>query len=222
MQFDASLFGPALRRIGQLIAAMPATIVVAWLLVASLGVMSDASVKLDIGLQLSVAIAYWVIVTGVQVWLTGEALTRLGAAPTLGVAQSLSVVLQAILIALGITLGLLLLILPGLYVASRWYLAGSILILDGGSRRAAMERSWRLLEAHWPAALALSIIMAALSVGPFWLADYMSGFFGGEEFLMQFILNLCSSTGIVGGYLAAVALLTVIEPPTRELQKIFS
>lgn len=222
MQFDASLFGPALRRIGQLIAAMPATIVVAWLLVASLGVMSDASVKLDIGLQLSVAIAYWVILTGVQVWLTGEALTRLGAAPTLGVAQSLSVVLQAILIALGITLGLLLLILPGLYVASRWYLAGSILILDGGSRRAAMERSWRLLEAHWPAALALSIIMAALSVGPFWLADYMSGFFGGEEFLMQFILNLCSSTGIVGGYLAAVALLTVIEPPTRELQKIFS
>ncbi|HEV2600046.1 hypothetical protein [Sphingopyxis sp.] len=222
MQFDASLFGPALRRIGQLIAAMPATIAVAWLLVASLGVMSDASVKLDIGLQLSVAIAYWVILTGVQVWLTGEALTRLGAAPTLGVAQSLGVVLQAILIALGITLGLLLLILPGLYVASRWYLAGSILILDGGGRRAAMERSWRLLEAHWPAALALSIIMAALSVGPFWLAGHMSGFFGGEEFLMQFILNLCSSTGIVGGYLAAVALLTVIEPPTRELQKIFS
>lgn len=222
MQFDASLFGPALRRIGQLIAAMPATIVVAWLLVASLGVLSDASVKLDIGLQLSVAIAYWMILTGVQVWLTGEALTRLGAAPTLGVAQSLSVVLQAILIALGIALGLLLLILPGLYVASRWYLAGSILILDGGGRRAAMERSWRLLEAHWPAALALSIIMAALSVGPFWLAGYMSGFFGGEEFLMQFILNLCSSTGIVGGYLAAVALLTVIEPPTRELQKIFS
>lgn len=221
MKFDASLLGPALRRVGQLAVAMPATVLVAWLLIAALGVMSDASARLGIGLQLGGAVAYWVILTGVQVWLTGEALTRLGARPALDIAETLSVCLQAILIVLGVMAGLLLLILPGLYVASRWYLAGSILILDGGGRRAAMERSWRLLEAHWPAALGLAIIMAALSVGPFWLTRYVSNFFDGQEFLMQFVLNLCSATGAVGGYLAAVALLTLIEPPTSELKKIF-
>src|SRR3546814_17160038 len=61
------------------------------------------------------------------------------------IANSLSVYLHGILVGLGVLLGLLFLILPGLYVFARWYLASALLVRDGGGRRAAMQRSWDML-----------------------------------------------------------------------------
>ena len=106
---------------------------------------------------------YGIAITFVQVWITREAFAHAGVRAVLSTANSLRVYLQGILIGLGVMIGLVLLILPGLYVFARWYLANILLVRDGGGRRAAMRRSWDLLEVHWVAALGVGLILFALS-----------------------------------------------------------
>src|SRR3546814_13950415 len=96
------------------------------------------------------------------------------------IANALSVYLQGILGGLGVLLGLLFLILPGLYVFARWYLASALLVRDGGGRRAAMQRSWDMLAVHWPAALGVGLIRSEerrvgrewVSMCRFWVSPF--------------------------------------------------
>src|SRR3546814_1694586 len=72
-----------------------------------------------------ILIVYGIVITFVQVWITREAFEQVGITATMPIANSLSVYLQGILVGLGVLLGLLFLILPGLYVFARWYLASA-------------------------------------------------------------------------------------------------
>jgi hypothetical protein len=221
MQFDASLFVPACRRTWDIAAAMPWTVLIVALLTAAFGVLSDVAFNASPEMGSGVAIVYAMALSGIQVWITSEALECMGVKPALSIINALSIWLQSILIGLGVVLGLVLLILPGLYVAARWYLSGVILIVHGGGRRAAMRRSWDMLEARWPAVLAIAMIMFSLSAAPLMLSFYPVPFLAGHEFAVLIAINLIASIGIIGGFLAAVAVLTLIEPPTAELQEIF-
>lgn len=221
MQYDASLLVPTLRRTWDMAVAMPGTVLVAWLATATAGVASDVAIERTGGYGSGILIVYGIAITFVQVWITREALAQAGIAAAMSAANSLSVYLQGLLVGLGVLLGLVLLILPGLYVFARWYLAGALLVRDEGGRRAAMQRSWDMLAVHWPAALGVGLILFALSVAPLAveIAAPALAFEYGFGWLVA--TNLAAAIGVVGSYLAAVALLLNIEQPASTLQEIF-
>jgi len=221
MQFDASLLGPSLRRLGDLIAKIPGDVAVCWLGVGVLGLVADVAVRNVGGVAGGIWLVHGLVLTGVQIWITREALLAAGYHPALTIANILSLYLLGILVSLGILLGLLLLVLPGLYVAARWYVAGTVMVLDGGGTGAAIWRAWDLLERHWLTALIIGILMAALTVFPL-LVDLSDAPDGGYAFARLLGLNLISAAGIVGGYLAAVAILLSVDPALSEYREIFS
>lgn len=221
MQYDASLLVPTLQRTWDMAIAMPGTILVAWLATATAGLASDVAIERVSGTGSGILVVYGIAITFVQVWITREAFTQVGIAARMPVANALSVYLQGILVGLGVLLGLLLFILPGLYVFARWYLASVLLVRDMGGRRAAMQRSWEMLAMHWPAALGVGLILFLLSVAPL-AADLAAPALAAEYgFAWLLATNLVAAIGIVGGYLAAVSLLLNIEQPASTLQEIF-
>ncbi|HKX88738.1 MAG TPA: hypothetical protein VJM13_05970 [Sphingopyxis sp.] len=221
MQYDASLLVPTLRRTWDMAAAMPGTSLVAWLATATAGVASDVAIERVSGTGSGILVAYGIAITFVQVWITRQAFRQVGIAATMPVASALSVYLQGILTGLGVLLGLLLFILPGLYVFARWYLASPLLVRDGGGRRAAMRRSWDMLAIHWPTALGVGLILFLLSVAPLMLELAAPPLAAEYGFGWLLATNLAAAIGIVGGYLASVCLLLNIEQPASTLQEIF-
>lgn len=221
MQYDASLLVPTLRRTWSMAAAMPRIAVVAWLATAMAGVASDVAIERVGGSGSAILIGYGIAITFIQVWITREALEQAGIVPAMPVANALSVYLQGILVGLGVLLGLVFLVLPGLYIFARWYLAGPLLVREGAGRRAAMQRSWDMLAVHWPAALGVGLILFLLSVAP--LAVELSAPALAAEYGLGWLVatNLVAAVGVVGAYLAAVSLLLNIEQPASTLQEIF-
>lgn len=64
----------------------------------------------------------------------------------------------------GIGTGLVLLIVPGVYLAVRWYLAAVVVTVEGVAPVAALRRSGELVEGSWWAAFG-RILLAALAFG---------------------------------------------------------
>lgn len=221
MQYDASLLVPTFRRTWSMATAMPGTVLVAWLATAAAGAVSDVAVERVSGTGNGILIVYGIVITFIQVWITREAFGGAGAASNLPVVNSLSVYLQGMLVGLGVLLGLLLFVLPGLYVFARWYLAVPLLVRAGSGRRAAMRRSWDMLATHWPAALGVGLILFALSAGPLVIELSAPALAAEYGFGWLVTKNLVAAVGIVGGNLAAVSLLLNIEQPASTLQEIF-
>lgn len=222
MQYSASLLVPTFRRTWALAIAMPAATVTIWLAAAVAGVAADVAIDRYAATGNWALILYGMLLCFLQVWITREAFERNGVVPAMSMANSLSLYLQGLLIGIGIMFASLLLILPGLYVFARWYLASTLLIRDEGGRRAAMRRSWDMLAVQWPTALGVGAILFLLSVAPLVLEFANPGLAEGAGFGWLVATNLVSSVGVVGGYLAAVALLLNIEQPASTLQEIFS
>ena len=59
------------------------------------------------------------------------------------------VFLAVLLSGVGIALGLALLILPGIYVAVRWYFVAQSVVIDGARSTEALRGSWRLTNGYW-------------------------------------------------------------------------
>jgi hypothetical protein len=57
--------------------------------------------------------------------------------------------LAVLLAGLGIALGLTLLILPGVYVAVRWYFVAQSVVIDNARSTEALRASWRLTNGFW-------------------------------------------------------------------------
>lgn len=221
MNFNASLLVPTMRRSWDMATAMRQTMLIAWLGTMLLGVLCDVGVERSGGTGSGITLLYGVATTFIQVWVTRAGLQLAGVEPALPTGNALSLYLQGLLVGLGIVAGLLLLILPGLYLFARWYLAGVLLVQKGSGRRAAMERSWNMLEAHWPAALGVGLIMVLLSAGPILIELTAPGLAIEYGFAWRIASNLVSALGLVGGYLAAVALYLNIEQPASTLREIF-
>jgi uncharacterized membrane protein len=68
-----------------------------------------------------------------------------------------------LLAALGIALGFLALIVPGIYLAIRWYFVPQAVVIDDARGPAALSRSTRLVEGFWWRTFGL-VLMANLAV----------------------------------------------------------
>jgi hypothetical protein len=93
------------------------------------------------------------VITALHVALV-QGLAR-GEEPTVGRALSLlrarlAPALGAVaLYSLGVLVGLLALVLPGVYVAIRWFFAPQAAVVDGASPVAALRRSGELVQGNW-------------------------------------------------------------------------
>jgi hypothetical protein len=77
--------------------------------------------------------------------------------------ESFAPIFFAIVLAgLGIALGLLLLILPGVFVAVRWYFTPQAVVIDGARASGALSRSTELVRGSWWRTFGL-IVMANLA-----------------------------------------------------------
>jgi hypothetical protein len=68
-----------------------------------------------------------------------------------------------LLAALGIALGLLLLVVPGVYLAVRWYFVPQAVVVEGARRQAALARSSSLVDGFWWRTFGL-IVLANVAV----------------------------------------------------------
>ena len=83
-----------------------------------------------------------------------------------------------LLVSIGAGLAAILLIVPGLYVGARWYLAQPLVLLEGCGIIEAMNRSWQLTEASaWP--LVGTIVILAVP-------NLAVGLFAGTEEALSF------------------------------------
>ena len=75
--------------------------------------------------------------------------------------------LAVLLAALGIALGLLLLVAPGIYLFVRWYFVPQAVMLEDARGTAALRGSWRLVEGAWWRTFGLIVLinLAAVLIG---------------------------------------------------------
>jgi hypothetical protein len=116
---------------------------------------------------------------------------------------------------LAILLGLVLLVLPGIFLAVRWAAAAPALISEDLPLGEAFGRSWRGTKTHfwsilllfaaiWVPTLLLAAVATWLEPGPVWLGASL-------------IFNLPVNASIIVGWLAAVAVYEiVVRPPGIE------
>lgn len=76
------------------------------------------------------------------------------------------VFLAVLLAGIGIALGLFLLILPGIYVAVRWFFVPQAVVIDGARGGDALRRSWELVQGFWWRTLGVALLANLVAVIP--------------------------------------------------------
>jgi hypothetical protein len=54
-----------------------------------------------------------------------------------------------VLAAVGIALGLIFFIVPGVYLATRWYFVPQAVVIEGARGAGALSRSWQIVQGYW-------------------------------------------------------------------------
>lgn len=129
---------------------------------------------------------------------------------------------------IGVLTGLVLLVLPGLYLAARWLVAGPILLVEREGAIAAMRRSWQLTA---PIAWPLASLLALLWV-PILLVAFGGGILAASaledattqtgDLAMSVLIYLAMFAASVASWLAAVATYDVLRPQLGTLDDIFA
>jgi hypothetical protein len=92
-----------------------------------------------------------------------------------------------ILAGLGIALGFVLLVLPGLFLLTRWIVVTPVVVLEGKGATDSLRRSWELVRGHgWPVfgvlvvTLLIGMVGQILFLGIFaFLPDFLQNWLGG-------------------------------------------
>lgn len=132
----------------------------------------------------------------------------------------------ALLSGLGILVGMLLLVLPGLYVAARWSLANPLVIGEGMGATAALRESWeRTADSAWPIMGALLVLGLGV-IAAFFLLGGASVLAGAGSAQPGFVATLASNAiGGAGQVLAGTfgaALYALLGRPSGRLDNIFA
>ncbi len=133
---------------------------------------------------------------------------------------------QGILVGLGVGLGLILLIVPGVILAVRWMLAAPMLV-SGGRAVESIEQSWRLTRGYGgriflaglPMGLVLLIIVI-VSIAMAGAGTVAAG--GGEAIASLMVQNLAAELFSVLSVALAVAVYGLIGFPTGQLDDVFA
>lgn len=154
-----------------------------------------------------------------QYYLTITALERQGLRQPDG-GRFGSFFLLGILSGLGILLGTLLLILPGVYLAIRWSAASAVLLADKKSANDALSESWAMTQkSFWPILGAYLVIIVPAFIVGIGLSAALGGVWPIASSLVVSILTL---SAFAISWLAGVAIYSLLKPGTDPLVEIFA
>jgi 4-amino-4-deoxy-L-arabinose transferase-like glycosyltransferase len=124
---------------------------------------------------------------------------------------------------IGIILGCIALIVPGLYFAARWSLCSTIVIAEGKDATSAIDESWRLTKPHgWTILAVFALIWAPVLFGIFTLG-IVSGLYEPAHLPIAIITNLLEFAPTVFGWYACVAIYAVLNAaPEERLSEVFA
>jgi uncharacterized membrane protein len=128
-----------------------------------------------------------------------------------------------ILTGIGIALGLLLLIVPGLILAARWTIAAPILLAEDATIGDAMSRSWAATAAHWGKLLVAQLLVAA----PLFAGMAVTILTTSEENVAPTIIASIASNALLGVYSIGTVVLSVaayrlLRPSSDGLADVFA
>ncbi len=137
---------------------------------------------------------------------------------------------------LGILAGLVLLIIPGLFLFVRWYVLIPALLDSRNDQRSAYEVSYRLTGRAMGAVtlvalvfvvplllLLMPIIVEAFGITTGWLAWFIDGaFIDGESIGFSIILNAMLSLSGLGSWYAGAAMYLMLNDDHHDLSDVFS
>jgi hypothetical protein len=130
-----------------------------------------------------------------------------------GFARLGSILLVSILAGLAIMGGLLLFVVPGIYIVVRLTVSIQALVVEGGRWSQALSRSWALVEGHWWHAFA-TLLAATLLTGVI-SAVITAAFIGGGSWLVQGLADAVA-TVLTLPYGALVGVLLYLDLRARK------
>ena len=133
----------------------------------------------------------------------------------------------SLLAGVGIVIGLILLIVPGLYLMARWSLAPAIVLARGERAIESLESSWEATrESAWTLLLVFLLFFVVLLIGGT-MVGFVIGVFAGIGGLMGSPLilvatQLLSALGSVIAIAFSVAIYHLLAGGTREYEEAFA
>jgi hypothetical protein len=128
----------------------------------------------------------------------------------------------SILTTLGILLGGVLFIIPGVFLLLRWWITVPIALDRDIGVTDAMRESWVLTAPHWAAILGLFLIILAFIAIPLTGLFFLGGL--DEEIMsvpMSLAMNSVLYAGTMVGTVSTVAAYRTIYQPTAQLRQVF-
>lgn len=151
--------------------------------------------------------------------LLGKAATSEGKTGKYG-----SLFLAGLLASLGIVAGLILLILPGIFLAARWSLSTPFIIAEGLSGSDALTASWKTTaESRWPL-FAIFLLGTVGLVLAFFGIGVLEAVLALQEdgIVASVIANFMTSLWVVGGWVLGVAIYRGLRPAENALEEVFA
>ena len=154
--------------------------------------------------------------------LTSGALQALGLLPGGYRTRRLGALLGLILLTqFAITLGILLLVVPGLILLVRWFLCVPVLVTEEAGVFESLQISWEESRGRfWP----IFAVVAAI-YGPAFLASFALGFFAiafDQAAVASAVANIVTYVALVVGWHAAVAAYSMRRGGTEGLYEVFA
>ena len=167
MQFDVSMVAPVAREAFERMHVDTLNFAVLFGILIATGVGYDVVATWYSDLALAYQIGFLFANLIIQAWATLSILDGAGIAPVrpwkLRIGSMFGV---GLLSGLGIGLGLVLLILPGVYLAGRWFLAVPILLAEDMSVSDALSQSWERTENTWLSCSTIVVVSFAWQLAP--------------------------------------------------------
>jgi hypothetical protein len=122
-----------------------------------------------------------------------------------------------LLAALGIALGFLALIVPGVYLAIRWYFVPQAVVIDGARGRAALTRSGELVDGFWWRTFGLVILAnVAVAIPGFILLTPFTAIAESTDRAVWALVGSAIATSITTPFVALYSTLLYYDMRTRK------
>ena len=155
-----------------------------------------------------------------QYYLTASSLERLGLREPGGRNRFGAFWGLNILSGLGILLGYIVLILPGLYLSARWVAASAALLTEDEGVNNAMGRSWEITQPSvWPIIGALLVIFVPACLAGFGLAFLFQAWLPVVGSVLMYVFI---TSALTISWLAGVAIYSLLKPGVSQLAEVFA
>lgn len=223
MKFDAGLVGPVLRDTCAQIGAAPRLVLPIYGVATLAGVGYDLSNAHFPELFVVWYLLFLLVMVFLQSWVTRKLLTHAGIVlRSPGDWRIAALIGISLYTGLGILCGLLVFVLPGLFLAGRWFVVVPALFDEDSTGSDAMNLSWQCTERYWLSGAVLGMVALVWAMAPLIFSTRAAASDGGTIALgYSVLINAVSQAGWLFGVVAAVSLYLFIANRRTSAQEIF-